>query len=868
MRLDVPKFSVSDPESWIFSINEYFTLLAAPADQRLRIVGFNLEGDAAEWFRWMTRNRLIDTWDRFLESVTEISENLLISFYVSGLKPNLQRELLISKPTSLGDAFSLARVTEARLEDQALLPTPSKEGINAGGAPLAIKWISPAERQERLNDEEPITETTQGDVVERGDISILNSLVGHGSPRSLQLWGSLGSGKVHVLIDNGSTHNFVQPGVVERMQLPITDTKPFKVYIGSGETLLCEKSMCPGRGYTLRGDEALRMKWISLHHMHALLATDDIYGVYELYNMAHLDEDRDDKTEATPSVHSDIAQLLAQFESLFQGIIQVSQSLFSSLVLLVKKKDGSYRKNYNSISIEGPFVTVGNLKNMINESKIFRTRNSRYVKDVLVVVDAQSNQEYVDDQTLIPNCTSLVICRFPRFPYKPIVLFQETTNEEEDSMISIAEDKLLYGTDFDDFGEDLFEVPKAAPLILGNPASPLRKTQALANIAALDRPQTTGGGFVCSLAGKGDGRETYEWLKPPKGYVCHRCNIPGHFIQHCPTNGDPNFDIKRVIPPSGIPKSMLGVHAKTNGSVMKPNLAAFEMEMEGIVSTCDVSDLPELNCPLCKQVMKDAALTSKCCFRSIRDQFISKRTCVCGATDRLADELLPNKTLRETINGRIETKCNSAGSRDQANKKKRKKADSHMSEMQGPTPPNSNMHPYYMAAYCNGQFGVPGMKPPTTGLHRDIGEPGMRMNDGAPTTSREESNACKSDSRQKHGLKRGVQRSGIGKAIFNRIISQIWNNIRVLGLDGVIGVHSRESSKDQESRKEVRSSADVTSSKDQESRRSRKEVISSADVTSKKLKRVPTTPPRASSKRRSSSRGDEYDDHYRHHKRH
>ncbi|GJT86703.1 hypothetical protein Tco_1068420 [Tanacetum coccineum] len=231
MRLDVPKFSGSDPGSWIFSINEYFTLLAAPADQRLRIVGFNLEGDAAEWFRWMTRNRLIDTWDRFLEGV----KNLF------GLKPNLQRELLTSKPTSLGDTFSLARVTEARLEDQALLPTPSKEGINAGGAPLAIKWISPAERQERLSkglcfncdhkwvrghkcpnkclllmaddedDEEPITKTT---------------------PRSLQLWGSLGSGKVHVLIDNGSTHNFVQPGVVERMQLPITDTKPFKVYIG------------------------------------------------------------------------------------------------------------------------------------------------------------------------------------------------------------------------------------------------------------------------------------------------------------------------------------------------------------------------------------------------------------------------------------------------------------------------------------------------------------------------------------------------------------------------------------------------------------------------------------------------------------
>nr|GEW20042.1 DWNN domain-containing protein [Tanacetum cinerariifolium] len=75
----------------------------------------------------------------------------------------------------------------------------------------------------------------------------------------------------------------------------------------------------------------------------------------------------------------------------------------------------------------------------------------------------------------------------------------------------------------------------------------------------------------------------------------------------------------------------------------------------------------------------------------------------------------------------------------------------------------------------------------------------MRMNDGAPTTSREESKACKSESRLKHELKRGVQ---------------------------------RESSKDLKSRK------------------------------------VSTTHPRASSKRRSSSRGDEYDDRYRHHKRH
>ncbi|GJU91826.1 ty3-gypsy retrotransposon protein [Tanacetum coccineum] len=211
MRLDVPKFTGVDPESWLFSINEYFTLLNIPAGQRLRSVGFNLEGAAAEWFRWMSRNGLITDWARFEDSVknhfgpskyedpqgalskllqlgsvedyhnefeklmnrvVDIPETLLISFYILGLKLLIQRELLVAKPVNLGDAFSLSRVTAARLDDQvstlfvpkspntsgeSLLqrPTsgakplahqaPPKVSGNTG-KPLAIKWIFPAER--------------------------------------------------------------------------------------------------------------------------------------------------------------------------------------------------------------------------------------------------------------------------------------------------------------------------------------------------------------------------------------------------------------------------------------------------------------------------------------------------------------------------------------------------------------------------------------------------------------------------------------------------------------------------------------------------------------------------------------------------
>lgn len=39
---------------------------------------------------------------------------------------------------------------------------------------------------------------------------------------------------------------------------------------------------------------------------------------------------------------------------------------------------------------------------------------------------------------------------------------------------------------------------------------------------------------------------------------------------------------------------------------------------------------------------------------------MSKSVCVCGATNTLADDLLPNKTLRDTINRILESGGNSS----------------------------------------------------------------------------------------------------------------------------------------------------------------------------------------------------------------
>ncbi|GJU09178.1 hypothetical protein Tco_1125608 [Tanacetum coccineum] len=170
--------------------------------------------------------------EKLMNRATDIPDSLLIAFYISGLKlPSGKREFLVSRPTTLGDAFSLSLITEARLDDQAALVagTMTKTFGNNGG--------------DESESSGPVTPTENEDAIESGDTSILNSLFGHESSRSLQLLGIVGTGKVHILIDNGSTHNFVQPRVVERMKLPVKNMKLFKVYIGNVETLLC-KNLC------------------------------------------------------------------------------------------------------------------------------------------------------------------------------------------------------------------------------------------------------------------------------------------------------------------------------------------------------------------------------------------------------------------------------------------------------------------------------------------------------------------------------------------------------------------------------------------------------------------------------------------------
>ncbi|XP_074590440.1 LOW QUALITY PROTEIN: E3 ubiquitin ligase PQT3-like [Curcuma longa] len=352
-------------------------------------------------------------------------------------------------------------------------------------------------------------------------------------------------------------------------------------------------------------------------------------------------------------------------------------------------------KDFDSIPIEGQFISVANLKERIFETKLYGKGNDFD----LTISNAQSNEEYVDEGAMIPKNTSVLIRRVPGRPRKPIVTERvelkvvESNVEELPPPVSLlvgdsSINKYPEEYEWDEFGNDLYAIPETnhsqtSNIVLnvppGNKVDEDSKIKALIDTPALDWNRQTQDAYGAGrgygrgingrgMGGRGFGRGMLERRTPPAGYVCHRCKVPGHFIQHCPTNGDPNYDVKRAKPPTGIPRSMLmatsdGSYALPSGAVavLKPNEAAFEKEIVGLPTTRPVCDLPpQLHCPLCKEVMKDAVLTSKCCFSSfcdkcIRDYIMSNLMCFCGATDILADDLLPNKTFREAISRIMES---------------------------------------------------------------------------------------------------------------------------------------------------------------------------------------------------------------------
>jgi hypothetical protein len=72
----------------------------------------------------------------------------------------------------------------------------------------------------------------------------LHALSGCSAAATIRLTGYINNHPVTVLIDGGSTHNFIQVRMAKFLELPSIPTSPLKVMVGNGSLLKCV-TLCP-----------------------------------------------------------------------------------------------------------------------------------------------------------------------------------------------------------------------------------------------------------------------------------------------------------------------------------------------------------------------------------------------------------------------------------------------------------------------------------------------------------------------------------------------------------------------------------------------------------------------------------------------
>ncbi|KAG6423312.1 hypothetical protein SASPL_113705 [Salvia splendens] len=88
--------------------------------------------------------------------------------------------------------------------------------------------------------EDPLDGEEAENMVISGDVSRILVIGPKLRPRSIRITGMIYEAPVSVLIDGGSTHNFIKPAVAEQLSLSLHTISPFRVFVGNGASMRCD----------------------------------------------------------------------------------------------------------------------------------------------------------------------------------------------------------------------------------------------------------------------------------------------------------------------------------------------------------------------------------------------------------------------------------------------------------------------------------------------------------------------------------------------------------------------------------------------------------------------------------------------------
>ncbi|OMO53426.1 Retrotransposon gag protein [Corchorus olitorius] len=298
-----------------------------------------MQGDALTWFQWMHKNNQLLDWNSFTRAlelqfgpssfqnpqaalfklkqfgivaqyqrefeivanrVSGLTEEHLLNYFVSGLKPNIQTEVVIQCPTTLPHALALAKLIEAKLlahpgffnrssTPNSSLSTPASRLV-LPAPPFCPALLAPPPRLALPAPNPHIRRLTPAEMQARRAkyyVLIVMSNINLGTkvvsspplsaiplpppPEAFDQTGIINGHTFTVLIDSGSSDNLIQLRVAQFLNLAIEPAPPFVVTVGNGDSL-----KCLGQTITLQGEDATKPTSVSYHQLRQLAQTDGI----------------------------------------------------------------------------------------------------------------------------------------------------------------------------------------------------------------------------------------------------------------------------------------------------------------------------------------------------------------------------------------------------------------------------------------------------------------------------------------------------------------------------------------------------------------------------------------------------------------
>jgi excinuclease UvrABC ATPase subunit len=217
----------------------------------------------------------IENFQRLNIKVTDILDEHLIDVFIGNLKDNIQHEVRLLEPKSLENAFKVARNVESKnmaMATRRTNPIIYRENNAPSSKTPQPTRLTPQQLEERKEkglcfncdnkyskghkfgekklfyidceeEEEQEQEASQDENVEAISSEELtpmiscNALAGIITPQTLKIEGYIKNKKLIVLIDFGSTHNFIHYKLAKALNCFVYPTIEFQVMIADGGTI-------------------------------------------------------------------------------------------------------------------------------------------------------------------------------------------------------------------------------------------------------------------------------------------------------------------------------------------------------------------------------------------------------------------------------------------------------------------------------------------------------------------------------------------------------------------------------------------------------------------------------------------------------